>query len=134
MAEQADIQAFTDGDPLRQRRLDRLAELADEELPAVAQDSDEKWPVHLDHCFRRLAYDCAVDTEWTDKYERPFTDHATTADIGRAVSVLCRLKADGPEYAWFCQEKSLLYRGKLDPDDAEHIDPEWVREHEADTG
>lgn len=132
MPEQVDLQDFANDNPRRERRLNRLERLADRELPRQAQESGEEWPVQLDHCFRRIAYDCAVDTVWTDVYERPFTEHASTADIGRAVAILCRLSADAPEYAWFCQEKSLLYRGELSPEDADHCDPEYILEHEAD--
>jgi hypothetical protein len=105
--------------------VDELSRVCDEELPDQAKTGG--WPVRFDHCFRRLAYDAACGGEWYDHVDGDsFVDDADKGQLSRALTQAVRMLYDGPEYAWFLQEKSLLWRGEIEPEECEHIDPEEV--------
>jgi len=117
----------TDDDPDRYQSRDGLTDLigrlCDDDLPRLAQGSDMSWPVHLDHCFRRLAYDNAVCRHWITVVDRPFTANASIVQLNAAATQAARLKQGGSAYAWRLQERSMLWRDKIDPDECEHVDP-----------
>lgn len=112
-------------DSNRDRLVDNLGRICDDELPDMAQTGD--WPVRFDHCFRRLVYDAACDDEWYDHVDGDsFVDDAETEQLVRALEHAARLLYDKESYAWQLQEMSLLWRGEMDADEAEHVDPEVV--------
>ena len=104
-----------------------LSRLCDDVLPDQAQDSGEPWPVRFDHCFRRLAYDAACGREWTDAVDRPFTENAPYACLKRATDHAIQMRQRGRPYAERLQEKSLVWRGEMDPEEAETAGPETIR-------
>ena len=105
--------------------VDHIADVCDEELPDQAKTGD--WPVQHDHCFRRLAYDAACGDEWYDHVDGDsFVDDADTEQLRLALRHAARMLFQGEEYAWQLQECSLLWRGEMEPEDAEHVYPEEV--------
>jgi len=109
----------------REYIIERLGEFCDEKLPEKA--SEGGWPVRFDHCFRRLAYDAACGNEWYGCVDGDsFTQDAADEQLKRALTQAVRLYHDGPGYAWFLQEKSLLWRGEIQPGECEHVNPEEV--------
>jgi hypothetical protein len=115
--------------PRRARARDRLERAVTVELPGLATFGDG-WPVHRDHCFRRIAYDQAVRARWDDHVGRPFVEEAPTRLLRRAAIVANAMTHDGPREARFLDECSLLRRGELAPADCEHCDPYWVARHD----
>jgi len=113
----------------RERLTSTLGTLCDERLPEAAQSSDDSWPVHLDHCFRRLVYDHAVRDKWSDHIDSPFIDNATVPRLRSAVLAGKVAYLSGPGFAWRLQEQSMLWRGEMDGDDAEYVDPAKVPNH-----
>jgi hypothetical protein len=106
--------------------VDDIARHCDEKLPEAAKGED--WPVYLDHCFRRLAYDNACGTVWYDAVDgESFVESADRAQLQWAANEAIRMWYDGPKYARILQEKSLLWRGEIEPDECEHINPEEVQ-------
>jgi len=125
--DQASLTDYGSGDPRRERYVSRLTRFCDDVLPEQAQSSDGAWPVWFDHCFRRLVYDAACGREWTDVIDRPFIDNAPFARLQRATCYAVRMHHDGPAYAERLQEKSLLWRGKMAPEEATVIDPDHLQ-------
>jgi len=113
----------------RERLVRRLRLLCDEWLPDKAED--EEWPVRFGHCFRRLAYDNACGDVWYGCVDGDsFVNDATVPQLEEAVEKAVRMYRCGPEYAEELQEKSLLWRGELEPQNASVVDPEKVIGHE----
>lgn len=109
----------------RAHYVERLRDRCDEQLPECATAG--VWPVHFDHCFRRLCYDRAVGGDWREHVDgRPFVEAASLRLVQSAAAHAVRLLYDGPTAAWRYQEMSLLWRGEIEPADCEHIDPTVV--------
>lgn len=109
----------------REMVVKHINEICDEELPDMAKQGG--WPVRFDHCFRRLVYDAACEDEWYDHVDGDsFIDDATKGQLTRALDHAARLLYDGADYAWQLQEQSMLWRGEMEPEECEHIDPEVV--------
>lgn len=87
-----------------------LTRLCDDELPSKAQASPGDYPVHLDHCFRRIAYDNALCTKWDTAVDRPFIDNADVTDLALAVGVARSMYRGGPATVRRLNEFSLSYR------------------------
>lgn len=77
--------------PSRRAQLVRkIRHLAEQTLPALAEH-DDRYPVRLDHCFKRIAFDRAVGTRWDAAVEQPFYRHATIPQLRRAVRALYQM-------------------------------------------
>ncbi|MFB6271848.1 MAG: GCN5-related N-acetyltransferase [Salinibacter sp.] len=85
----------------------RLKTLAEEVLPEKAASGD--YPVRFDHCFKRIAYDVAVGTQWDTEVAPPFYQHATPDQLRRAIAVLWEMIGD-PDRAATYNQQSLRYR------------------------
>jgi hypothetical protein len=97
-------------EPSRRARLVRLIRRrAERTLPARAE-ADDRYPVHHDHCFKRIAFDHAVGAQWDTVVERPFYRHAALPQLRRAAHVL-REMVDRPGRAVALHRQSLRYRG-----------------------
>jgi hypothetical protein len=101
---------------------ENLMELAQDTLPEMAKESG--WPISQDHCFLRVAYDCAFNADWRGKVDgSPAYKHMPDKYLQRAHAVLCRMKSDGHEYVARQNEKSLWLRDKVEKDDMEYYYP-----------
>lgn len=102
-----------------------LGKACDDALPVLSREGG--WPVRYDHCFRRLVYDAACGGYWKDHVDGDTFIHDADKDqLVDALKHAARLLHEGSEYAWELQEKSLLWRGEMEPEEAEHVDPEVV--------
>jgi len=82
--------------------------LAENVLPVRAAN-DDRYPVQFDHCFKRIAYDTAVEARWDTVVEPPFYVHASLDVIQRAVEALTGM-AEAPSVARALNRQSLAYR------------------------
>jgi hypothetical protein len=87
--------------------------LTGETLPEQAQ-AGEGWPVHLDHCFRRIVLDAVFEDEWYDHVDGRPAYEALTADQLREAIAVAESMLDDPERVRTLNERSLRYRGELD--------------------
>ena len=92
----------------RRKLQEEIANLYEYLLPRKAQKTGD-YPVHLDHCFKRLGYDEAVGAEWTTEVRSPFIANAST-DLLRAVVRHGELMLEDPEYAHVLQNRSMARR------------------------
>lgn len=95
---------------------ERWTYLYTQHLPSLAKSQDpvqERWPVHLDHCFARIVLDNAVgvDTPWTDAVKQPATKNMTVAQLEAAIQLAERI-ATGEADLSALNERSLGLRGK----------------------
>lgn len=110
----------------RETIIENIERRCDERLPTLAEDGD--WPVTEDHCFRRIAYDNACGGVWYDHVDgESFIRSADKAQLQQAAAEAARMIHDGHIYAHILQEKSLLWRGEIEPGECQYIDPEEVR-------
>lgn len=106
-------------DPSRQWREDNIKELCFEVLPQQAKD--EGWPVVFDHCIARVAYDNGCGAKWKDVVDgTPFYEAASDRQLRQAHGVALRMKHCGVEFVRVANEKSLVMRGELDPDECDY--------------
>ncbi|WP_263787310.1 hypothetical protein [Salinibacter grassmerensis] len=92
----------------RQELNDRIDNLAQKVLPRKAKEEDG-YPVYLDHCFKRIAFDYATDCQWDEKVSRPFKDNASEEQLIRAYTTLFAM-AEDPELCSKLNNKSLSHR------------------------
>ena len=92
----------------RIRQIDEIKHLAEEVLPEKAAD-DSRYPVRFDHCFKRIAYDAAVGSQWDTEVQRPFYRHASDAQLQDAIDAL-EIMRDDPPRAVELNRQSLQYR------------------------
>ncbi|KAK5125494.1 hypothetical protein LTR85_000605 [Meristemomyces frigidus] len=81
---------------------------------AVARDSvQERWPVHLDHCFARIVLDNAVgvDRQWTEVVKQPAVKNMSVAQLEATIRLAERI-ATGDVNLSGLNERSLKLRGK----------------------
>lgn len=96
-------------EPSRRAKLvQKIRHMAEQRLPALAEH-DDRYPVCLDHCFKRIAFDQAVGARWDAAVERPFYRHATDRQLRRAVRALHQM-AERPRRAVTLNRQSLRYR------------------------
>lgn len=92
----------------RRRLVEAMNRLAESVLPTRAAD-DDRYPVRFDHCFKRIAYDVAVEARWDTVVPRPFYAHASREQIARALDAL-QAMAETPAVAQALNRQSLHYR------------------------
>lgn len=86
----------------------KMHRLSEETLPEKARRTGD-YPVHFDHCFKRIAFDMAVDKKWDEVVNRPFYSNATAAQKRRATEVLEEM-LHSPAKARQYNQQSLQYR------------------------
>jgi hypothetical protein len=80
-------------------------------LPQRAQE--ERWPLRLDHCFKRVCLDYAFGGEWYRHIAKPAERNLHGAALLRAVSCAEEILREGRSLLEVRNRESLLYRGKL---------------------
>ncbi|KAK4539807.1 hypothetical protein LTR36_010341 [Oleoguttula mirabilis] len=94
----------------------RWTHLYQDYLPMLAKARDpvqERWPVHLDHCFARIVLDNAVgvDRQWTEFVEQPAVKHMSATQLHAVIQLAERI-ATGEADLSALNERSLRLRGK----------------------
>ncbi len=88
----------------------RFKALTEAELPALAKE--QRWPIRLDHCFKRICLDAAFEDVWYNHLKRPAERHITGEPLARAVAAAERIAAEGLPTLQMLNQASLQYRGK----------------------
>lgn len=100
---------FSDSDPRERERLARAIDrLAGEVLPERA-DASDRYPVRLDHCFKRIAFDLATGTRWDEVVDRPFHANAPLSQL-RSARALLEVMAGSAAATRALNAKSLSFR------------------------
>ena len=84
-------------------------------LPGVARERG--YPVHLDHCFKRICMDNAVSGYWREFVKAPFYEHASYLQLVTALGI-ARAIFDGQADITELNKRSLRWRGKLNEGEA----------------
>ena len=85
-------------------------ELTERVLPLLA--SERRWPIRLDHCFKRICLDHAFGDVWYKHLPKPAERHLTGEPLTRAVRCAEELARDGLPLLLERNQASLRYRGK----------------------
>ncbi len=93
------------------REIARFKHLTETVLPRLAHI--ERWPVRLDHCFKRICLDHAFRDVWHRHLPRPAERHLAGAMLGRAVGCAEEIVKGGLPTLLQRNRESLAYRGKL---------------------
>lgn len=89
----------------------RFKELTEELLPALARE--HRWPIRLDHCFKRICLDRAFGDVWYRHLRRPAERHLTGPPLARAVQCAEEIVRFGAPALLRHNQASLRLRGKL---------------------
>ena len=98
--------------PTQAEQIARFKYLTEVELPAVA--AQNRWPIRLDHCFKRVCLDHAFSDVWYNHLKRPAERNLTGEPLARALQCAEDLLAE-PALLAERNQSSLRYRGKLRP-------------------
>jgi hypothetical protein len=82
--------------------------LAGEVLPRRA-NATNRYPLHHDHCFKRVAFDLATGGQWDETIERPFYQNASLPQL-RSARALLEVMAESPAATRALNAKSLSFR------------------------
>ena len=85
--------------------------LTETSLPARARA--ERWPIRLDHCFKRICLDYAFQDVWYNHLRRPAERHLAGESLARAVRCAEELLTGSRLLLDERNTASLRYRGKL---------------------
>lgn len=88
----------------------RFKQLTEHDLPALAKV--QHWPIHFDHCFKRICLDWAVGGVWYEHVPRPAERHLHGEALRRAVCCAEELVAGGVILLQERDAASLRWRGK----------------------
>ncbi len=91
----------------------RFKQLTEEILPALARE--HRWPIRLDHCFKRICLDHAFGDVWYNHLPRSAERHLTGAPLARALACADSIAAEGLPTLSLRNAESLRFRGKLRP-------------------
>lgn len=94
-----------------QEQIGRLKHLTEVVLPARAREL--RWPIRLDHCFKRICFDAAFGDVWDRHIRRPAERNLRGAALGLALLCAEELAAGGAALLAERNRQSLLWRGKL---------------------
>ena len=87
--------------------------LTEQTLPTLARE--HRWPIRLDHCFKRICLDHAFSDVWYRHLARPAEIHLAGPALSRAISCAESIAAEGLSTLSLRNTESLRYRGKLRP-------------------
>lgn len=79
-------------------------------LPALARE--HRWPIRLDHCFKRICLDAAFGDVWYNHLPRPAERHLTGEPLARAIHCAEAIAAEGLPALTLRNAESLRFRGK----------------------
>ena len=82
-------------------------------LPALARE--HRWPIRLDHCFKRICLDAAFNDVWYNHLPRPAERHLEGEPLARAIRCAESIVAEGLPTLTLRNAESLRYRGKTLP-------------------
>ena len=85
--------------------------LTETTLPALARQ--HRWPIRLDHCFKRICLDHAFADVWYKHLPRPAERHLAGLPLARAIACAEAIAAQGLPVLQQRNTESLRYRGKL---------------------
>jgi len=91
-------------------RIARFKNLTEQVLPALAQE--HRWPIRLDHCFKRICLDHAFRDVWYNHLRRPAERHLSGEPLTRAIQCAEDLASNGLPVLLERNDASLRYRGK----------------------
>ena len=98
-------------------RIDQIAHfkhLTEVTLPALARE--HRWPIRLDHCFKRICLDAALRRRLrTTHLPRPAERHLEGEPLARAVLCAESIAAEGLPTLTLRNAESLHFRGKRSP-------------------
>jgi hypothetical protein len=83
-------------------------------LPELAQ-SEDGWPIHLNHCFGRVVLDNLFEDEWYDHVDgRPAYTHLSAEELTDAIDIADQMLTGGAQVATELNERSLRWREATD--------------------
>ncbi len=94
-------------------RADAIAEwkrLTEDVLPAMAQQ--HRWPLRLDHCFKRVCLDYAYRDVWYRHLKKPAERHIDGEALQCALACARSIAISGEALLRQRNDESLRYRGK----------------------
>lgn len=91
----------------------RFKHLTEIDLPAHA--ALHRWPIRLDHCFKRICLDHAFGDIWYNHLPRPAERHLAGEPLRRALDCAQALLAGDLALLHVRNNASLACRGKLKP-------------------
>lgn len=94
----------------REARVARFKELTERLLPERARN--ERWPLRLDHCFKRVCLDFTFGDVWYRHLDRPAERHLNGDALERAVQCAEELAVGDRNLLETRNRLSLRYRGK----------------------
>ncbi len=94
----------------REEQIARFKHLTEVLLPTLARE--QRWPIRLDHCFKRICLDHAFNDVWYNHLKRPAERHLEGEPLDRALKAAERLAAEGLHTLQGLNAASLRYRGK----------------------
>ncbi len=89
----------------------RFKHLTEHLLPTRARE--HRWPIRLDHCFKRICLDYAFSDVWYNHLPRPAERHLSGDPLARALHCAEALATNDLALLRVRNEESLRYRGKL---------------------
>lgn len=96
---------------LKDAAIARFKQLTEAALPARAREA--RWPIRLDHCFKRICLDYAFGDVWYNHLPRPAERHLAGEPLQRAIQCAEDLLAGDRALLDQRNTESLRYRGKL---------------------
>ncbi|MGI4756462.1 MAG: hypothetical protein ACRYGF_06390 [Janthinobacterium lividum] len=84
--------------------------LTEKVLPALAKQ--HRWPLQLDHCFKRVCLDFAFQDVWYRHVQKPAERHMGADALARAIGCALEIVHCGESLLRERNEESLRYRGK----------------------
>ena len=93
------------------QKIAHFKHLTETTLPALARR--HRWPIRLDHCFKRICLDHAFTDVWYNHLPRPAERHLAGLPLARAIACAEAIVAQGLPALQQRNTESLRYRGKL---------------------
>ena len=98
-------------DETRTQQVAEWKQLTERFLPAMARE--RRWPLRLDHCFKRVPLDHAFEDVWYRHLPKPAERHLEGEALERALACAREIAEEGEPLLRQRNEESLRYRGKL---------------------
>lgn len=95
----------------RSAAIARFKHLTEVSLPAQAKA--ERWPLRLDHCFKRVCLDYAFQDVWYKHLKKPAERNIEGEALRRALQCAEQIAQEGEALLRTRNTESLRYRGKL---------------------
>ena len=99
--------------PEEQAAIARFKQLTEQLLPAIARE--QRWPIRLDHCFKRICLDHAFGDVWYRHLAKPAERHLQGEALQRALCCAEELAAGDRALLAGRNASSLQYRDKAGP-------------------